>query len=155
MVIPGPFDTPNSVFPAAEPLADISPPRNISERLHGDIQTNQRAELTAILRALQTVPPTQGVLIWSDSMYAIKCVTEWFVKWESNGWKTHKGPVQNRDLVEMVLQEMRKRDSLRARTVIKWIKGHEGNRGNVAADGLAVKGANEAKASTEMKKKRR
>lgn len=154
-MIQGSSDKPNLCFPAVEPLTDIAPPRNISERLHGDIQTNQRAELTAILRALQTVPPTHGVLIWSDSMYAIKCVTEWFVKWESNGWKTHKGPVQNRDLVEMVLQEIRKREALRTKTVIKWIKGHEGNRGNVAADGLAVRGANEAKASTETKKKRR
>lgn len=102
------------------------------------------------------MPATQGVLIWSDSMYAIKCVTEWFVKWEANGWKTHKGPVQNRDLVEMVLKEIRKRDALGTRTKIKWIKGHEGNRGNVEADGLAVRGANEAKASAaENKKKRR
>ncbi|CAN8103364.1 unnamed protein product [Discula destructiva] len=126
------------------------PPRNISERLPGDVQTNQRAELTAILRALQTIPPTQGVLIWSDSTYAIKCVTEWFIKWENNGWKTHKGPVLNRDLVEMVLKEIRKREGLGTKTVIKWVKGHEGNHGNVAADGLAVRGANEAKASGEM-----
>lgn len=101
------------------------------------------------------VPPTQGVLIWSDSMYAIKCVTEWFVKWESNGWRTHKGPVQNRDLVEMVLGEIRRRNSLGAKTLIKWIKGHEGNRGNVEADGLAVRGANEAKMSADSKRKRR
>lgn len=121
----------------------------------GDVQTNQRAELTAMLRALQVVPPTQGVLIWSDSMYAIKCVTEWYVKWESNGWKTHKGPVQNRDLVERVLMEIRRRDSLGTKTIIKWIKGHEGNRGNVAADGLAVKGANEAKLSAESSKRKR
>lgn len=131
--------------------------RNISERLPGEVQTNQRAELTAILRALQTIPSTQGVLIWSDSMYAIKCVTEWFVKWETNGWKTHKGPVQNRDLVEMVLKEIRKREALGTKTVIKWVKGHESNRGNVAADGLAVKGANDAKSSAEMtgRKKRK
>lgn len=130
-------------------------PRNISERLAGDIQTNQRAELTAILRALQSVPPLHGVLIWSDSMYAIKCVTEWFVKWEMNGWKTHKGPVQNRDLVEMVLRELRRRDALGTKTVIKWIKGHEGNRGNVEADGLAVRGATEARISNDAHKKRR
>lgn len=86
-------------------------------------------------------------------MYAIKCVTEWYVKWESNGWRTHKGPVQNRDLVEMVLKEIRKRDALGTTTVIKWIKGHEGNRGNVEADGLAVKGANEAKSSATKKRR--
>lgn len=88
-------------------------------------------------------------------MYAIKCVTEWFVKWETNGWKTHKGPVQNRDLVEMVLKEIRKREALGTKTVIKWVKGHESNVGNVAADGLAVRGANEAKASGEVSGKKR
>lgn len=119
------------------------------------MQTNQRAELTAILRALQTVPVTHGVVIWSDSMYAIKCVTEWFVKWESNGWRTHKGPVQNRDLVEMVLREIRRRDAMGTKTIIKWIKGHENNRGNVEADGLAVKGAHEAKTSGSSGKKRK
>lgn len=101
------------------------------------------------------MPPLHGVLIWSDSMYAIKCVTEWFMKWEVNGWKTHKGPVQNRDLVELVLRELRRRDALGTKTVIKWIKGHEGNRGNVEADGLAVRGATEARISNDAHKKRR
>lgn len=146
---------PVSALPTAAFRLTLVPHRNISERLPGEVQTNQRAELTAILRALQTVPSMQGVLIWSDSVYAIKCVTEWYVKWETNGWKTHKGPVQNRDLVEMVLKEIRKRRGLGTKTIIKWVKGHEGNRGNVAADGLAVKGANDAKSSVEVAGKRR
>ncbi|KAG6360238.1 hypothetical protein INS49_011294 [Diaporthe citri] len=120
-------------------------PRNISERLSGTPQTNQRAELTAILRALETVPVDQGVMIWSDSMYAINCVTEWFVKWEKNGWKTHKGQVQNRDLVEAVLVKIRERESHGTTTLIKWIKGHESSAGNISADKLAVGGANMAK----------
>ncbi|POS72489.1 ribonuclease H [Diaporthe helianthi] len=120
-------------------------PRNISERLSGMPQTNQRAELTAILRALETVPLDQGVMIWSDSMYAINCVTEWFVRWEKNGWKTHKGQVQNRDLVEAVLVKIRERESHGTTTLIKWIKGHESSAGNISADKLAVGGANMAK----------
>ncbi|KAJ0125090.1 ribonuclease h [Diaporthe amygdali] len=122
-------------------------PRNISERLSGTPQTNQRAELTAILRALETVPVDQGVMIWSDSMYAINCVTEWFVKWEKNGWKTHKGQVQNRDLVEAVLVKIRERERHGTTTLIKWIKGHESSAGNISADKLAVGGANLAKSS--------
>lgn len=133
--------------------------RNISERLAGDVQTNQRAELTAILRALQIVPPTQSVLIWSDSKYAINCVKEWYKKWEANGWKTHKGPVQNRDLVEAVLTETRKRDAMGAQTDIRWVKGHATTQGNIGADELAVRGANNAKFSAlpagQTNKKRR
>lgn len=129
-------------------------PRNISERLSGTPQTNQRAELTAILRALETVPVTQGVMIWSDSMYAINCVTEWFVKWEKNGWKTHKGQVQNRDLVEAVLIKIREREAQGTTTLIKWIKGHESSQGNISADKLAVGGAHMAK-NSQAKKGRR
>lgn len=87
------------------------------------------------------MPPTQSVRIWSDSKYAINCVNEWYKKWEANGWKTHKGPVQNKDLVEAVLVERRKRDAMGAMTHIQWVKGHDIDRGNIGADELAVKGA--------------
>lgn len=128
--------------------------RNISERLAGDVQTNQRAELTAILRALQIVSPTESVLIWSDSQYAINCVKEWYKKWEANGWRTHKGEVQNKDLVQAVLAEKRKRDAMGAQTMIEWVKGHSTNEGNIGADQLAVRGANNAKLSTTNKKRK-
>lgn len=97
---------------------------------------------------------TQGVMIWSDSMYAINCVTEWFVKWEKNGWKTHKGQVQNRDLVEAVLIKIREREAEGTTTLIKWIKGHESSQGNISADKLAVGGAHMAK-NSQAKKGRR
>lgn len=128
--------------------------RNISERLAGDVQTNQRAELTAILRALQIVSPTESVLIWSDSQYAINCVKEWYKKWEANGWRTHKGEVQNKDLVQAVLAEKRKRDAMGAQTMIEWVKGHSTNEGNIGADQLAVRGANNAKLATTNKNRK-
>ncbi|KAB8240450.1 hypothetical protein BDV35DRAFT_124093 [Aspergillus flavus] len=49
--------------------------RNVSEPLKGSRQTNQRAELTAILRALDIAPRHRDVTIFTDSQYAIKCVT--------------------------------------------------------------------------------
>ncbi|KAG9712724.1 hypothetical protein KCU75_g24689, partial [Aureobasidium melanogenum] len=60
--------------------------RNLSEPLSGTRQTNQRAELTAIQRALEIAPRNRPVTIYTDSNYSIKCVTEWFVKWRANGW---------------------------------------------------------------------
>lgn len=71
------------------------------------------------------------------------------MRWESNGWKTHKGPVQNRDLVEMVLKEIRKRKAQGTETQIRWVKGHDSQHGNVEADELAVRGANDAKISAQ------
>ena len=84
----------------------------MSEPLTGPRQTNQRAELTAILRALELAPLNREVTIFSDSNYAINCVTTWFQNWRKNGWHTSsKKPV---DADEP---------------------------GNVAADELAVRGA--------------
>ncbi|KAI1093796.1 RnaseH-domain-containing protein [Rostrohypoxylon terebratum] len=115
--------------------------RNISERLKGDIQTNQRAELTAILRALESVPVSEKMRIFSDSKYSISCVTEWYVNWQKNGWKTKDGPVKNKDLVEAVRAKIDARTEAGTKTYFQWVKGHATEAGNVAADELAVKGA--------------
>lgn len=116
--------------------------RNISEPLRGERQTNQRAELTAVARALDHIPIDRSALIHTDSNYAIKCLTEWFHNWEKNNWRSSSGrPVENRDLVEPILARIRERDQCRARTHFKWIKGHGSDAGNVAADLLAVQGS--------------
>ncbi|KAK8025658.1 hypothetical protein PG990_003481 [Apiospora arundinis] len=116
-------------------------PRNISERLEGELQTNQRAELTAILRALEQVSDDQDIRIFSDSNYSINCVTKWYINWEKNGWKTQGKVVKNKDLVELIRAKIRDRDALGTNTLFQWIKGHANDAGNVAADQLAVLGA--------------
>jgi ribonuclease HI len=116
--------------------------RNVSERLIGDRQTNQRAELVAIKRALDMCPLNRNAHIVSDSNYAIKCVTEWFISWEANSWKSSTGKaVENRDIVEEIILRIREREMCKAKTKFEWVKGHSDNFGNNAADGLAVKGA--------------
>ncbi|CAK7232406.1 hypothetical protein SEUCBS140593_008250 [Sporothrix eucalyptigena] len=116
--------------------------RNISERLKGPMQTNQRAELTAILRALQSVPVTQSVRIFSDSTYSINCVSEWYKSWASNGWRTRAGEsVMNQDIIKAVRSYIDNRDKSGTTTMFRWVKGHSTDSGNVAADQLAVQGA--------------
>jgi ribonuclease HI len=104
-------------------------------------QTNQRAELTAILRALQVVPLETPVRIFSDSKYAINCVTDWAINWRQNGWRTADGPVKNRDIVQAVLERVDERTAKGGVTQYTWVKGHASDVGNVAADALAVRGA--------------
>lgn len=118
-----------------------SDPRNVSERLQGNPQTNQRAELTAILRALQTIDLSQDLEIRTDSKYSIQCVTEWYINWERNGWKTANGPVKNQDLVQLVREKLDEREVNGGRTQFIWVKGHDTDQGNIAADRLAVEGA--------------
>ncbi|KAL6720125.1 hypothetical protein ACLMJK_002046 [Lecanora helva] len=116
--------------------------RNISETLPGTRQTNQRAELTAVLRALDTVPRNRNIAIITDSRYAIDCVTSWHINWQKNGWKTSTGKaVENKDIIENVLARIGERDKLGVQTTFEWIKGHAHHAGNVEADKLAVAGA--------------
>jgi len=72
--------------------------------------TNQRAEISAIIIALQQAlarydqldsNPWLDVTIYSDSKYAIGCMTDWINKWRQNGWTNSAGyEVANRDLIE-------------------------------------------------------
>ena len=72
--------------------------------------TNQRAEITAIILALEQAleeyanldgNPWLDVKIYSDSKYAIGCMTDWVYKWRANGWRNAAGnEVANRDLIE-------------------------------------------------------
>lgn len=134
-----------TILSVCDPPTDISflrLSRNVSEPLKGNRQTNQRAELTAILRALEIAPRHRDVTISTDSRYAIDCVTVWFVKWRRNKWLTADGkPVENKDLIESILVKIEERNLLKVKTLFEWVKGHNRDPGNEAADQLAVKGA--------------
>lgn len=118
-------------------------PRNISERLVGEPQTNQRAELTAIQRALEVAPVAQKVQICTDSQYSINCMTQWAASWERKDWKTATGAeVKNQDIIRKVLATMQQRTRAGGETYFQWVKGHSTDVANAAADRLAVQGAN-------------
>lgn len=118
-------------------------PRNLAEKLPGEKQTNQRAELMAMLRALESVPAAQTVRIYSDSQYSIKCVTEWPIGWNKKNWKTASGDdVKNHEIIRPILKKIDERTKAGGNTYFQWVKGHATNHGNIAADRLAVMGAN-------------
>ncbi|KAI8248467.1 Ribonuclease H1 [Colletotrichum sp. SAR 10_98] len=118
-------------------------PRNVSERLEGKKQTNQRAELTGVLRALEKTPATQGAQILTDSRYSINCVQKWAPIWQGQGWKTSvlNNDVPNKDLVQDIMNKIAEREAKGTRTVFTWIKGHSTSKGNKAADALARVGS--------------
>lgn len=127
--------------------------RNVSEALRGDRQTNQRAELTAVARALDHIAIDRAAEIVTDSNYSIKCLTEWCNKWMQNNWRNAAGkPVENRDLIEPIVARIRERNLCRAETKFRWIKGHANDAGNVAADELAVLGSRNS--TPELRAKR-
>lgn len=116
--------------------------RNVSERLEGEIQTNQRAELTAVIRALERTKRNPNIRIFTDSKYTIDCSTNWYRSWEKNNWRKPDGePVLNQDLVKQIRALIDERDRAGYKTLFQWVKGHSSISGNLSADKLAVAGA--------------
>lgn len=115
-------------------------PRNQGGPLPGDRQTNQRAELYAMIRAIEQDIKGENVLeIRTDSQYSINCVDTWSKSWIKNGWKSSKGtPVENADLVKQLLALRKSRPG---KIEFVYVPGHRGVYGNEKADQLAVQGA--------------
>ena len=98
--------------------------------------TNNRMELTAPIEALASLKRSCDVVIYLDSEYVRKGITEWIHNWQRRGWKTADGkPVKNADLWQR-LDALRKLHHVEWR----WVKGHAGDPGNERADMLANKG---------------
>jgi ribonuclease HI len=98
--------------------------------------TNNRMELTAVIRALEALKRPCRVKVYTDSVYVQKGITEWIHGWKSRNWRTSdKKPVKNEDL-------WRELDTLAQQHQIEWhwVKGHAGHAGNERADALANRG---------------
>ncbi|MER7452440.1 ribonuclease H family protein [Nocardia beijingensis] len=104
--------------------------------------TNQVAELRAVLEAIVAHPGSEPLLIESDSLYAIKCASEWVSGWRLNGWRTSTGgAVKNVELVRQIDQAIASRPGP---VRFRWVRGHVGNYFNEQADALAGEAARQA-----------
>ena len=97
--------------------------------------TNNRMELTAVIRGLQALKESCIVELYSDSKYVIDGLEKgWAVSWRKNGWKkADKKPALNPDLWEILLN-LAEKHQLR----YHWVKGHAENPKNNRCDELAV-----------------
>jgi ribonuclease HI len=96
--------------------------------------TNNRMELTAVIRGLDELADGSTVVVTTDSEYCVKGLNEWMDGWKKRGWrKADRSPVMNRDLWEQ-LDAHRSRLRLRA----QWIRGHNEHPENERCDRLAV-----------------
>jgi ribonuclease HI len=99
--------------------------------------TNNRMELTAVVRGLEALKRPCDVELFTDSVYVGKGLTEWLPKWKSNGWQRREGrewkPIKNEDL-------WRELDELALQHRIKYtrVAGHSGHPENDRCDELAV-----------------
>ena len=100
------------------------------------VTTNNRMELKAAIRGLEALNRRCHVVLYTDSEYLRRGITEWIGQWKSRGWKTAaRKPVKNEEL-------WRELDEIVGRQDIewRWVKGHSGHAGNERADELANRG---------------
>lgn len=96
--------------------------------------TNNRMELTAVIKALSALKTNCNISLYTDSQYVMKGITEWLDKWKATGWRTSnkKQPVKTVDLWQL-LDELVQKHEIRW----IWIKGHNGHAENERCDALA------------------
>ncbi|KAA2256327.1 ribonuclease HI [Solihabitans fulvus] len=105
-----------------------------------DTTTNNRMELMAAIRALETLTRPSVVRLYTDSSYVKDGITSWLPKWKRNGWQTSaRQPVKNADLWQQLDAAVATHE-----VAWHWVKGHAGHPENERADKLAVRGAREA-----------
>lgn len=97
--------------------------------------TNNRMELTGVIRALQCLKEPCVVELYSDSKYVIDALEKgWVYGWKKKGWiKSDKKPALNVDLWEELLTEIRRHEMH-----YHWVKGHAANEKNNRCDEMAV-----------------
>jgi ribonuclease HI len=94
--------------------------------------TNNRMELTAALRALQTLNQPCLIDLYTDSEYLKRGITEWLPGWRRRGWRRKGGGLKNVDLWQAL------DEALRIHQVSwHWVRGHSGHPENERMDRLA------------------
>jgi ribonuclease HI len=95
--------------------------------------TNNRMELTAVIRGLEALKRRCKVRLYTDSQYVQKGISSWIHDWKRRAWRTaDKKPVKNVDLWQRL-------DELAGEHEVEWhwVKGHAGHPENERADALA------------------
>jgi len=106
--------------------------------------TNNRMELMAAIRGLESLKRPCRVRLTTDSQYVMKGITEWMDNWKRRGWKTAaKKPVKNVDLWQRLDKALQSHE-----VEWHWVRGHTGHVENERADQLANRGIDELTSST-------
>ena len=103
--------------------------------------TNNRMEMTAVIKALNALIEPCEVTLHTDSRYVIDGITKWVEGWKKRGWKTaDKKPVRNEELWHDLIEA-----AARHSITWEWVKGHNGHEENERVDRIASDAADRAR----------
>jgi ribonuclease HI len=111
------------------------------KELHGGERptTNNRMELMAAIRALESLTRPVSVRVYTDSRYVCDGMVKWVSAWRQRNWRTSSGkPVNNIDLWLRLISAAEDHD-----VQWHWVRGHSGHPENERADRLARLGVRE------------
>ena len=94
--------------------------------------TNNRMEMTAAIKALEALKRKCKAIIYTDSEYLQKGITQWLPGWKRRNWRRKGGEIKNLDLWRR-LDELAQAHDVEWR----WVRGHTGNIHNERCDSLA------------------
>ena len=105
------------------------------------LTTNNRMELLAVIKGLESLNQPCKVVLYSDSKYVVDAMVKgWAVKWRASGWMRNKrDKAVNPDLWARLLDLCGTHD-----VDFRWVKGHAGVADNERCDRLAVSAANQS-----------
>jgi ribonuclease HI len=107
--------------------------------LYNSKGTNNTAELNALNQALvvakDEIRKGKSVAIFCDSQYSIKCITQWGISWEKNGWIKKSGQIKN---LELVKKTYALHQLLKDKVQVLHVNGHVGVEGNELADRMST-----------------
>ena len=97
--------------------------------------TNNRMELTWVIKWLEALKEPCEVELYTDSSYVVNSIEKWWAqKWKENNWKkADKKKAENIDLWEKLLNLLEKH-----KVKFNWVKGHAGHKENERCDKLAT-----------------
>ena len=97
--------------------------------------TNNRMELTAVIKALEALKERCSVTLYTDSKYVSDAFNQgWIYGWLKKDWKKSDGkPVLNKELWQRLYELWKQHD-----ITLVWVKGHADNEYNNRCDELAV-----------------
>lgn len=104
------------------------------EHGHESDTTNNRMELTALIKAFSALSSNTPLTIHSDSQLCVRTINEWAPNWERKGWRRSTGPIANLDLVQELYALHKEKPNIS----LQWIKAHNGWLWNEYADALST-----------------